>query len=185
MTVVKLVRLGPGAAKACAAIEAELFAGDDPWPEAAFAAELAAPNNYYVGLMAAEGSSGGEPGAESGAEPGAEPELCAYAGITKLGPAGAAEYEIHTIGVAGKWQRRGFGAQLMDALMAVVAEDPGPVFLEVRTDNESAIAMYRRYGFENMGLRKNYYPGSGADAYTMCRPAVPGEGDPGKDPGED
>ena len=155
MSVVKLVRLGPPAAKACAAIEAELFAGDDPWSESAFMAELAAPNNFYVGLIA---------------EADGDEELCGYAGITKLGPAGAAEYEIHTIGVGQKWQRRGFGAQLMDALMAAVEEDPGPVFLEVRTDNEPAIAMYRRYGFENMGLRKNYYPGSGADAYTMCRP---------------
>lgn len=162
MSVVKLVRLGPPAAKACAAIEAELFAGDDPWPESAFMAELAAPNNFYVGLIAeTDQANGGE-------------ELCGYAGITKLGPAGAAEYEIHTIGVGQKWQRRGLGAQLMDALMAAVAEDPGPVFLEVRTDNEPAIAMYRRYGFENMGLRKNYYPGSGADAYTMCRPVPTG-----------
>lgn len=152
MSVVKLVRLGPPAAKACAAIEAELFAGDDPWPENAFLAELSAPNNFYVGLVDGD-------------------ELCGYAGITKLGPTGGAEYEIHTIGVAEKWQRRGFGAQLMDALMAAVAEDPGPVYLEVRTDNEPAIAMYGAYGFENMGLRKNYYPGSGADAYTMFRPA--------------
>lgn len=157
MSVVKLVRLGPPAAKACAAIEAELFAGDDPWPESAFQAELAAPNNFYVGLIAEV--DGGE-------------ELCGYAGVTKLGPAGGAEYEIHTIGVGKKWQRRGFGTQLMDALMAAVAEDPGPVFLEVRTDNEPAITMYRCYGFENMGLRKNYYPGSGADAYTMCRPEL-------------
>lgn len=157
MSVVKLVRLGPPAAKACAAIESELFAGDDPWSESAFMAELAAPNNFYVGLIA---------------DVDEDEELCGYAGITKLGPAGAAEYEIHTIGVGKKWQRRGFGTQLMDALMAAVAEDPGPVFLEVRTDNEPAIAMYRRYDFENMGLRKNYYPGSGADAYTMCRPEL-------------
>ena len=83
MSVVKLVRLGPPAAKACAAIEAELFAGDDPWPESAFMAELAAPNNFYVGLIA---------------DVDEDEELCGYAGITKLGPAGAAEYEIHTIG---------------------------------------------------------------------------------------
>lgn len=55
--------------------------------------------------------------------------------------------------------------------MTAVAEDPGPVLSEVRMDNEPVIAMYRRYGFEDMGLRGNYYPGSGADAYTMCRPA--------------
>ncbi|ALA66750.1 ribosomal protein S18-alanine N-acetyltransferase [Corynebacterium lactis] len=148
-----LVRLGPSAAAACADIEAELFAGDDPWSQGAFVAELSAPNNFYVGVVKREG------------------ELCGYGGITKLGSAGAAEYEIHTIGVASKWQGRGLGAQLMDALMAAAGEDPGPVFLEVRTDNAPAIALYEKYGFERMGLRKNYYPASGADAYTMCRPA--------------
>ena len=32
--------------------------------------------------------------------------------------------------------------------------------------------MYRRNGFEEVGVRKRYYQPSGADAYTMRRPAV-------------
>lgn len=168
MSVVKLVRLGPESASECAAIEAELFAGDDPWSESSFAAELASPNNLYLGLVTdLELVEGTRP---SAAGAGADSELCAYAGISKLGPDGAAEYEIHTIGVAPRWQRRGFAARLMDGLIAAVAEDPGPVFLEVRTDNEPALGLYRRYGFEKLGLRENYYPGSGADAFTMRRP---------------
>ncbi|EUA92009.1 putative ribosomal-protein-alanine acetyltransferase, RimI [Mycobacterium ulcerans str. Harvey] len=43
------------------------------------------------------------------------------------------------------------------------------VFLEVRTDNEPAIALYRSVGFEQVGLRRRYYRVSGADAYTMRR----------------
>lgn len=50
-------------------------------------AELATPNNFYVGLVA--GADGDE-------------ELYDYAGITKLGPTGTAEYEIHTIDVGQK-----------------------------------------------------------------------------------
>ena len=49
------------------------------------------------------------------------------------------------------------------------------VYLEVRTDNAAAIAMYQSAGFVNIGLRKRYYRVSGADAYTMQRPA---QGDP-------
>ena len=107
----QLRRLGIPDAAACAAIEAELFAGDDPWPEAAFVAEFSQPNNFYVGVFAPDVD-----------------ELCGYAGITKLGPSGSAEYEIHTIGVAKRWQGQGLGRVLMDALMAAMAQDPGQFF---------------------------------------------------------
>ena len=38
--------------------------------------------------------------------------------------------------------------------------------LEVRTDNVTAIALYRSVGFTEVGLRRRYYRISGADAYT-------------------
>jgi ribosomal-protein-alanine N-acetyltransferase len=43
------------------------------------------------------------------------------------------------------------------------------IFLEVRTDNVPAIALYESFGFVNVGLRRRYYRASGADAYTMKR----------------
>ncbi len=41
--------------------------------------------------------------------------------------------------------------------------------MEVRTDNAAAIGLYESAGFVQIGLRKNYYGNSGADAYTMRR----------------
>lgn len=138
-------------AKRCAELEAILYAGDDPWSEEAFVTELAAQHIRY--LAARDGST-----------------LVGYAGMSRLGGT-EPEYEIHTIGVDPDYQRRGIGRQLLDELLASADADPGPVFLEVRTDNEAALALYRATGFETIGVRKRYYQASGADAYTMQRAA--------------
>ena len=41
------------------------------------------------------------------------------------------------------------------------------MLLEVRVDNTPALALYERFGFAKMGLRKRYYQPEGIDAYTM------------------
>jgi ribosomal-protein-alanine N-acetyltransferase len=95
-------------------------------------------------------------------------ELVGYAGIARLGRTSPFEYEIHTIGVDPAYQRHGIGRAMMDRLLAWT--EPGSaVFLEVRTDNEPAITLYRSLGFGTVGVRKRYYRASGADAYTMRR----------------
>ncbi len=64
---------------------------------------------------------------------------------------------------------------LLRALLAVADEFAAPVYLEVRTDNAAAIALYEAHGFVRIGVRRKYYQPSGADAYTMARPAHAGE----------
>jgi ribosomal-protein-alanine N-acetyltransferase len=44
--------------------------------------------------------------------------------------------------------------------------------LEVRVSNDSAQALYRKYGFERQGLRRRYYSDNGEDAYIMWSPNV-------------
>jgi ribosomal-protein-alanine acetyltransferase len=138
-------------AERCAQLEAMLFPGDDPWPTAAFLRELAAPHNYYVAARTAD-------------------TLIGYGGISRLGRTPPFEYEVHTIGVDPTYQGRGVGRRLLDELLNFAAG--AVVHLEVRTDNESAIALYRSVGFTPVGLRKRYYRVSGADAYTMRREAL-------------
>lgn len=130
----------------CAELERLLFDGDDPWNAEAFLEALAAGHHY---LSAREGAS-----------------LIGYAGLARVG----AEAEIHTLAVDPMHHRRGIGrALLLSALDHAVG---ATVYLEVRTDNESAIALYRSEGFVVVGTRRRYYQPSGADAFTMRRKAA-------------
>ncbi|MDY6997739.1 MAG: ribosomal protein S18-alanine N-acetyltransferase [Actinomycetota bacterium] len=142
--------LTPRDAARCAELEAQLFDGDDPWPERAFLAELGAKHNHYVAARV-------------------DDKLVGYAGIARLGRSKPYEYEVHTIGVDPAYQGQGIGRQLLRRLFEFA--DGAAVFLEVRTDNAPAIALYESEGFEQVGLRKRYYRVSGADAYTMKREA--------------
>nr|WP_219905316.1 ribosomal protein S18-alanine N-acetyltransferase [Actinopolyspora mortivallis] len=135
----------------CAELERELFPTDDPWPEGAFVAALDR-GDFYVG-------------AYDRAE-----QLIGYAGLAFVARGPKAEAEVHTIAVDPRAQGRGVGRALLRRLLARADEERAQVFLEVRTDNEPAIGLYRRHDFEVVGMRKRYYQPSGADAYTMRRP---------------
>jgi len=132
----------------CAELETQLFDGDDPWPARAFVAELEAKHIHYVAARA-------------------DDKLVGYAGIARLGRKRPFEYEIHTIGVDPVYQGQGIGRRLLTEAIKFAAD--GVIFLEVRTDNEPAIALYESVGFVTVGVRKRYYRVSGADAYTMRR----------------
>lgn len=154
------VRLGPLQHKdlrQCAQIERELFPGEDPWNDRAFASELAA-GHYYLGAYTTDGG------------------LVGYAGLAMAGRKPHHEAEIHTIGVTLRHQGQGIGKRLLRALLARADSDGYPVYLEVRTDNESAIGLYAAHGFHMLGIRRNYYHPSGADAYTMERHPYGAEG---------
>ena len=92
----------------CAELEAQLFDGDDPWPERAFLAELAAKHNHYVGARV-------------------DDKLVGYAGIARLGRFKPFEYEIHTIGVDPAYQGQGIGRQMLHRLFDFA--DGAPIFL--------------------------------------------------------
>ncbi|MBV8966570.1 MAG: ribosomal protein S18-alanine N-acetyltransferase [Mycobacteriaceae bacterium] len=145
---VKLDPLTRDDAARCAELEAQLFDGDDPWPASAFISELSGRHNHYVAARTAD-------------------KLVGYAGIARLGLLPPYEYEIHTIGVDPAFQGQGIGRRMLDALLDHAGR--AAVFLEVRTDNAAAIALYHRAGFVEVNLRKRYYRASGADAYTMKR----------------
>ncbi|MGH3784699.1 MAG: ribosomal protein S18-alanine N-acetyltransferase, partial [Pseudonocardiaceae bacterium] len=127
----------------CAELERALFDCDDPWSPEAFLEALAAGHHY---LSAREGAS-----------------LIGYVGLARVG----SEAEVHTLAVDPAHQRRGIGRALLRAILDHA--EGATVFLEVRTDNDSAIRLYRSEGFDVIGIRRGYYRPSGADAFTMRR----------------
>lgn len=77
------------------------------------------------------------------------------------------EGDVVTIAVDTAVQKQGVGTLMMNWLEAT-AKDRGVknLFLEVRSDNIPAIAMYLARDFERIDLRRNYYD-TGVDAYVM------------------
>ena len=80
----------------------------------------------------------------------------------------APEGEIYRIAVERDHRRRGIGYRLLSyALNTERGRGLECTFLEVRSKNEAAIALYRAYGFTDIGIRKNYYKNPNDDAIVM------------------
>jgi [ribosomal protein S18]-alanine N-acetyltransferase len=81
----------------------------------------------------------------------------------------AGEAEINTICVSPNHRRQHFGDDLIQGLFThLAAANTTRIFLEVAADNHAASALYEKYGFAKMGVRKNYYA-NGQDAITMSK----------------
>ncbi len=69
------------------------------------------------------------------------------------------EAHILNINVDPAEQGQGIGRMMLENLIAVArSKDAETVFLEVRPSNSVAIALYESMGFNEIGLRKGYYP---------------------------
>ncbi|MCL2344540.1 MAG: ribosomal protein S18-alanine N-acetyltransferase [Desulfobulbus sp.] len=69
------------------------------------------------------------------------------------------EAHLLNIGIAIPHQGRGHGARLLRQVMERASLTGATrLFLEVRPSNESAVKLYRHFGFRQIGQRKDYYP---------------------------
>jgi [ribosomal protein S18]-alanine N-acetyltransferase len=78
--------------------------------------------------------------------------------------------EVHVLNVAtdGAVRRRGFGRQVMDAVLATGrAQKCRMATLEVRRSNEAAKSLYASLGFRAVGMRPSYYQDNKEDAVIM------------------
>ena len=68
------------------------------------------------------------------------------------------EYEILNIGVKKNMRKKQVATKLMDALIGECNnKNIKHIFLEVRTSNTPAISMYKKFDFNEIGVRTNYY----------------------------
>ena len=69
------------------------------------------------------------------------------------------EAHLLNFAVASRWQRRGVGAAFLQFLIDRAREANRDVlYLEVRPSNVAGVRLYQRFGFRQLGLRRDYYP---------------------------
>ena len=69
------------------------------------------------------------------------------------------EAHLLNIAVDPTQQKQGIGRVLLDNVQQqAIAKKANTIFLELRATNQRALALYQMAGFNEIGLRKNYYP---------------------------
>jgi ribosomal-protein-alanine N-acetyltransferase len=124
----------------------ERAAFPDPWPPDLLEHEISHPAAFV--LVAADGEI-----------------PVGYASFHNVGD----EAELLRLAVLPDQRRRGIARQLLEHGFARLRQTGvASCFLEVREDNEGAIALYRDAGFEYSGRRRAYYR-DGTDAFVLLR----------------
>ena len=122
-----------------------------PWSERSFRYELT--SNPVARLWVADLADEGEP-----------PQVAALLVIWHI----IDEVHIATVAVHPDQRRGGIGRKLLaTALLAAHEEGAQKAFLEVRRSNTPAQELYRRFGFEVVGVRPRYYKDNMEDALLL------------------
>ncbi len=85
---------------------------------------------------------------------------------------GAGESHILNICVKPESRNRGLGRSLLDHMLDLARDHRADTaFLEVRPSNHAALKLYKDMGFNEVGVRKSYYPAINGkeDAVIMAR----------------
>jgi len=93
-------------------------------------------------------------------------EILGYCGFYSV----VDEAEIPNVCVSPSARRRGIGRKLMEELICLATGlEIETMYLEVRKSNLPAQKLYQSLGFEEIGLRKNFYEQPREDAVLMCK----------------
>ncbi len=113
----------------------ELASYDYPWTLGNFADSLQA--GYSMWVREADG------------------EIIGYYALM----AAAGEAHLLNLTIAPMWRRHGLGRDLLEHCLARACDHRAEnLFLEVRTSNAAAIALYHSSGFVDLAVRRGYYP---------------------------
>ena len=128
-----------------AVCEIEKACFPDPWSEASFESELSGKNPAVYVVAEEDG------------------RVIGHMGVWYI----LDEGHITNVAVSPEARRKGVGRALVEESLRLGRESGLRGFtLEVRETNEAAIELYKSFGFETAGKRKNYY-GQGLDGLIM------------------
>jgi ribosomal-protein-alanine N-acetyltransferase len=129
-------------------IEAETFS--DPWSKTSFLDSISDPNNTYLVAIVEELMVG----------------YCGYWGI-------AGEGYIYNVAVKESFRGLGIGFKMLEELVEM-AKGRGitSLTLEVRESNYPAIHLYKKLGFAEAGIRKDFYSKPIEDALIMWKSPI-------------
>lgn len=117
-----------------------------PWSREAFYNEL--HNNKFAVYIVLE----------------ADQKIVGYCGVWVI----IDEAHVTNVAILPEYRGRKLGEALMRKLIEVVKERGARTMtLEVRVTNYIAQSLYRKFGFQNGGIRKNYYTDNQEDALVM------------------
>ena len=118
---------------------------EDPWSREAFESEMSGLNPC-VYFVAVQGD-----------------RLCGYMGIWHI----LDEGHVSNVAVHPEYRGQGIGSKLVEtAVSDGISKGLTAFTLEVRKSNETAQGLYKKFGFESVGIRKRYYANN-EDALIM------------------
>ena len=142
--MMEIIKMAEGHVAAVAAMEQECF-GRAAWSERSVASELT--NQLALWLVAVE-----------------DGRVAGYVGSQTV----CDETDMMNVAVTADFRRRGIAEQLVVTLVEELkAIGSHSLTLEVRASNMPAISLYEKLGFQQTGLRKNYYRDPREDALIM------------------
>ncbi len=93
-------------------------------------------------------------------------ELTGYIIFWQIGE----EVQISNFAVHPDYRRKGLGGSVLNRVLGIIKERGARVVvLEVRESNNSARFLYKKFGFEEAGIRKHYYSRPDEDAVVMVK----------------
>ncbi|MDP4086563.1 MAG: ribosomal protein S18-alanine N-acetyltransferase [Bacillota bacterium] len=93
-----------------------------------------------------------------------EEKVIGYCGVWVV----ADEAHVTNVAILPEYRGKKLGEALMNKLVEVVIEKGAKTMtLEVRVSNVIAQSLYRKFGFQNGGIRKRYYSDNQEDALVM------------------